>query len=446
MDVLELRAEETVQISIRVRGDIAEMISKRMVTGHSARTYVNGVWGFSFSEGSADCASTVRNARKAAISVRPHASKDRVGLAEVKSVRKEVRSKSKLPFNAVDIGEKIDYLKSLCTTAADSDERIGSCWADYYEITGKRYLVTSAGSVVEADVAEMNLIANASARKGGVQASARDELSTIMTGWDYLLKNDPPEDVASRLSRKIINQLEGASCRRGSFPCVLGPKVVGMLAHEALGHLSEADLFTAGAFNGMEGEKVAPEHVTMVDIPKMAGGFGNIEVDDEGVVPRKVVLIDDGILKDQLMDREWAFRMGRRPTGNARAESFRKPPIIRMRNTLFERGDHDVEELLESVGNGYYLGDVRGGQAESDSSFQVGIQECYEVVKGDIGRPVRDFAISGIAVNSLKYIEGVGNDFGYESSYCGKYDQSMATTDGGPSMSIAKGGIIFGGA
>ena len=120
--------------------------------------------------------------------------------------------------------------------------------------------------------------------------------------------------------------------------------------------------------------------------------------------------------------------------------------MIRMRNTLFRKGDHDIEELFESVGNGYYCGDVKGGQAESDSSFQVGIQECFEITKGELGRPVRDLAISGVAVDSLKRISGVGKDFGYESSYCGKYDQYMATTDGGPSMSIKKGAVIFGGA
>ena len=219
-----------------------------------------------------------------------------------------------------------------------------------------------------------------------------------------------------------------------------------MLAHEALGHLSEADLFCSGAFNGLGGEQVAPDGVTMVDSPRMKGGFGNIEVDDEGVLPRKVVLIDDGILGDQLTNRQWAARLGMKPTGNARAESYRKVPLIRMRNTYFERGDMTTEELIENVGNGYYCGDVRGGQAESNSSFQVGIQRCYEIRNGRLGRPVRDLSISGIALRSLKLIDGVGKDFGFESSYCGKYDQSMATSDGGPHMSLKKGAVIFGGA
>jgi TldD protein len=265
-------------------------------------------------------------------------------------------------------------------------------------------------------------------------------------GWEHLEKSHPPESIGRNAAYKLTDHLSGVKCRRGSFRCVLGPKVVGMLAHEALGHLSEADFFCTGAFDGMEGKRVAPDEVSMIDSPRMKGGFGNIEVDDEGVLPRRVTLIDKGILGDQMTNRQWAGRLGTKPTGNARAESYRKPPIIRMRNTYFVRGDMSTEELLENVKDGYYCGDVRGGQAESDSSFQIGIQECYEVKNGELHRPVRDLSISGIAVKTLRLIDGVGKDFGFESSYCGKYDQAMATSDGGPHASLKKGAVVFGGA
>ena len=444
--VLELRSEDIQQLSIRVRMADVEMVSHKSVSGHSARLLMNGVWGFASSEGSADLSRTIRSARAASKSVRAGDRKQLTELAEVKPVDKRVVSKAKIPLDSVDTGDKVEYLKSICSRVADADERIRTCWADYSEVTGERTLVTSDGSVVEFQVAEVDLRATASASEGGIQASAKDEVATVLTGWEHYMREEPSEKIANRLSRKVLNQLDGVGCKRGSYPCLLGPKVVGMLAHEALGHLSEADLFCTGAFNGMEGSEVAPENVTMVDTPRMKGGFGNVEVDDEGVMPNEVVLIDKGILGGQLVDREWAHRLGCKPTGNARAETFRKPPMIRMRNTLFKKGDHDTEELFEKVRNGYYCGDVKGGQAESDSSFQVGIQECFEIRNGELGRPVRDLAISGIAVDSLKRISGVGKDFGYESSYCGKYDQYMATTDGGPSMSIAKGAVVFGGA
>jgi predicted Zn-dependent protease len=446
LDQVELRAQDLVQTTIRARGSDIEMMCQKRIFGHSARVLKDGVWGFAFSDGSAKAGDTVRYAAKAAGAITVKRDDARVSLAPVRPTKRRSRSKIRTPFSEVDIASKASFLKDICTGVGAREPRTGTCWADYSDQSGRSVLLTSEGTVVESEVSEMTVTITASGSFKGVKASSREEIGIAAAGWDHLEKAYPPETVSDRVALKMTDHLDGVKCLRGSFSCVLGPRVVGMLAHEALGHLSEADLFCTGAFNGLGGKRVAADEVTMVDSPQMKGGFGNIEVDDEGVLPRKVVLIADGFLGDQLNNRQWAARLGVEPTGNARAESYRKPPIIRMRNTYFERGDMATEELLEKVKNGYYCGDVRGGQAESNSSFQIGIQQCYEIRDGELGRPVRDLSISGIAVKSLKLIDGVGRDFGFESSYCGKYDQSMATSDGGPHMSLRKGAVVFGGA
>jgi TldD protein len=445
-DYIELRSQDVLYTSIGVRNSEVESLSERSIRGCSARVLADGVWGFSFSDGSRDVASAIAQAAGAARSTSLKWDDSGVSLAAVKAVNKRISLSVETPMAEVDVSEKIAFLADVCSSVKSGDSRIKSCWADYNEVAGERLLMTSEGTVVESEVSEMNLIVTASARDAGTQASARDEIGVVMTGWEFLEDAEPSSHIHERLLVKIKGQLNGVSCLRGSHPCVLGPRVVGMLAHEALGLLSEADLFCTGAFKDMEGKKIAPDSVTMLDSPSMSGGFGNIEVDDEGVAPRDVVLIDEGHLGEQMLNREWAARLGREPTGNARAESYRKPPIIRMRNTYFAPGDRTVDELVESIREGYYCGDVRGGQAESNSSFQIGIQDCYEIRNGEIGRPVKDLAISGIAIRSLSLIDGVGKDFGYESSYCGKFDQSMATSDGGPHMSLKNGAIVFGGA
>ena len=78
------------------------------------------------------------------------------------------------------------------------------------------------------------------------------------------------------------------------------------------------------------------------------------------------------------------------------------------------------KELFENIDFGYYCTDLRGGQAKTDSQFQVGIQEAYEIVNGEVGSPVKDMSISGIAVDSLKLISGVGRHLDFEEGRCGK--------------------------
>lgn len=445
LDLVELRAQDLVQTAIRVRGPDVDMLCQKRMFGHSARVLRDGVWGFAFADGSKDVVETVQSAAEAAAAVKPDADSERVTLAPVKPVRREPPSNASETLADVEVSTKVEYLTRVCEGARRFEPRTSTCWSDYNDVSGVSVLMTSEGTCVEAPVSDMSMIVAATGAGKGVMGFSREDIGETSVDWRRLERTHPAESVSQAVASKMKDHLNGVRCRRGTFSCVLGPRVVGMLAHEALGHLSEADLFCTGAFNGLEGKRVAPDAVTMIDSPTLRGGFGNMKVDDEGVIPRKAVLIDGGLLGEQLTDRQWAARLGTKPTGNARAESYRKPPIIRMRNTYFERGDMSTEELVRSVRNGYYCGDVRGGQAESNSSFQIGIQQCYEIRNGEIGQPVRDLSISGIAVRSLRLISGVGKDFGFESSYCGKYDQSMATSDGGPHLALKKGAVVFGG-
>jgi predicted Zn-dependent protease len=444
LEYVEIRADDVVQTSIELRESTVESVARKSERGHSVRVLASGAWGFAVSDGLKDLGSTVIDAAKAARALSARVSSD-ARLSEVDPVKMRIAPKAKIPLDEVDLVDKVSHLSSICKKTVAADPRLTTAKTSYYDITGERALVTSEGTEIQHLVSHAYLMTTASAKAPGRLVSVRDEAGTVTAGWEFLADDGSDGSVVDRLVRRTRLQIEGVSCKRGSHPCVVSPRVAGMLAHEALGHMSEADLFSTGAFKGLEGSKIAPEFVSMVDSPSIENGFGNIVVDDEGVRPRTVTIIDRGHLSEQMNNREWAMRLGVEPTGNARAESYRFPPIIRMRNTYFERGDRSFDELLEGKKAGYYCADIRGGQAESNSSFQVGIQECYEIVNGELGRPVRSLAVSGVALKSLTLIDGVGGDFGFESSYCGKSTQSMPTSDGGPHMSIRKGGIVFGG-
>jgi len=150
---------------------------------------------------------------------------------------------------------------------------------------------------------------------------------------------------------------------------------------------------------------------------------------------QKTLLIEDGVVKGLMHSRETAEKFGAEPTGNARAEDFRVEPIIRMRNTYMSPRDRSFEELLENVKSGYYFKSFRGGQANLDGTFQVGIQEGFEIVNGEIGEPVRNASISGNTLETLLKVGAVGKDFGLEAGRCGK-GQTAFVCDGGPHIRV----------
>jgi len=97
--------------------------------------------------------------------------------------------------------------------------------------------------------------------------------------------------------------------------------------------------------------------------------------------------------------------------------------------------DRSFDELIEGVRFGYYLKSFRGGQANIDGTFQVGIQEGYEIVDGEVGNPVRNASISGNTLETLLKVDAVGKDFELEAGRCGK-GQTAFVCDGGPHIRV----------
>ena len=240
------------------------------------------------------------------------------------------------------------------------------------------------------------------------------------------------------LYKKVKDKSEGVYAEAGYKTVVLGGMMGGMLAHEAVGHTVEADLVMGGSVAGPNlGKRIASDLVTLVDFAHTFNGEMAplpVYLDDEGIKAEDAVLIKDGILTGYMNNRETAEKFGMKPTGNARGWSFCDEPLIRMRNTCILPGENTVEELIESVDDGYYLIDSGNGQADLTGEFMFGVTCGYEIKNGKLGRALLDTTVSGIAFDMLKTVDMVSSEVEWSSSgFCGK-KQQMAVGMGGPHM------------
>jgi TldD protein len=130
----------------------------------------------------------------------------------------------------------------------------------------------------------------------------------------------PPEHFAREAARMAITLLGAVEAPAGAMPVVLGPGWPGILLHEAVGHGLEGDFNRKGtsAFTGRLGQRVAAEGVTVVDDGSIPDRRGSLNVDDEGNVPGRTVLIENGILRGYLQDRLNSDLMKMPATGNGR--------------------------------------------------------------------------------------------------------------------------------
>lgn len=246
------------------------------------------------------------------------------------------------------------------------------------------------------------------------------------------------EDEIRRLYEHLQAKRFAVAPRGGKQTVIISPELAGMLAHEAMGHPCEADAVLGGAVTGRLVDKpVASELITMVDFAHSYKGeelMIPVYVDDEGTKAQDAVLIEKGILKHFMTNRETAGRLGIMSTGNARAYNFNDEPLVRMRNTAILPGTSKLEDMIAGVEDGYYLMKTSNGQADSTSEFMFGIDLAYEIKNGKLGKAITDTTVSGTAIDMLKTVDAVSDDMYWEcNGYCGK-KQPMVVSLGGPAI------------
>jgi TldD protein len=266
-------------------------------------------------------------------------------------------------------------------------------------------------------------------------------------GWEAFYDKDSPEELVKQACKQSVLMLKAQDCPSGEMPVVFAPGSNGVLFHESCGHGMEADLVQKGSsFAGLINQNVASEKVTIKDTGRISGFPGSYSIDDEGVPAQDTTLIKNGILKGYLHSRITARQMQVNPTGSGRRQSFRYPPIPRMRNTYIENGTEDPEEIIKSTKKGLYAADVGfGGQVDVVTGrFITSIILGYMIEDGKLTYPVKGATITGIGIETLKDIDMVGNDLLMDPSpgRCGK-GQDVPVGVGMPTLRIKR--LVVGG-
>ena len=229
---------------------------------------------------------------------------------------------------------------------------------------------------------------------------------------------------------------------------LLGPGLPCILLHEAIGHGLEGDFNRkkTSAFAGLLGERVAAPGVTVVDDGTIDGRRGSLTIDDEGTPTTRTVLIEDGILKGYIQDRQNARLMGMKPTGNGRRQSHAHNVMPRMTNTYMLGGNASPDEILQSVDKGIYAVNFGGGQVDITSGkFVFSCTEAYLIDKGRKSAPIKCATLIGNGPEALTRVAMIGNDMKLDSGIgtCGKNGQSVPVGVGQPTLRID--GLTVGG-
>ncbi|MFW6093414.1 MAG: metalloprotease TldD [Pseudomonadota bacterium] len=346
------------------------------------------------------------------------------------------------PIASVPEADKVALLRAVDAEARRRDSRVREVNVRL-AASHESVLVMASDGTLAADVRplvrmDVSVIVEENGRRERGSAGAGGRV-----GLDNLLDSGPDSglDLAREAVRMALVNLEAEDAPAGAMPVVLGPGWPGVLLHEAVGHGLEGDFNRKGssAFAGRIGEQVASELCTVVDDGSLADRRGSLTVDDEGTPTGESVLIENGILKGYMQDKQNARLMGARATGNGRRQSYAHLPMPRMTNTFMRPGPHDPAEIIASVDRGVYAVNFGGGQVDITSGrFVFSATEAYLIEGGKVTRPIRGATLIGNGPEVMTRVSMVGNDLALDHGIgvCGKDGQSVPVGVGQPTLRI----------
>src|SRR2546430_16725692 len=227
-------------------------------------------------------------------------------------------------------------------------DRIVDTLATYRDEVSEYWYVNSEGALLHELRPEVTLSGSAVARRDGVIEKGLESVG-LRRGWASVQDQGAGFRAAAE---RAVALLDAPTVQGGTYPVVLDPELAGVFIHEAFGHLSEADfIFENPQAREMMtlGRRFGKPVLNAGDNGAAAGLRGTLPFDDEGTPTQDTVLIREGVLVGRLHSRETAAAMDERPTGNARATSFRHPPIVRMTNTYIGNGRGSFADLIKGI-------------------------------------------------------------------------------------------------
>jgi TldD protein len=298
-----------------------------------------------------------------------------------------------------------------------------------------RYFASSEGSLQDQHFVESGGMVQASAAAGGlVQRRSYPNSfhgNTGAAGWEYVEGLNLAGE-AARVGAEAAQLLTAPVAEPGTNSLVIGPAQLALQIHESSGHALELDRilgdeanFAGRSFIGRDAAgslRYGSPAVSIVADATVPGTRGSFMFDDEGTAARRSMLITEGIVTSFLSSRDSAARIGAESTGAARSDGWGFLPLCFATNVFLEPGAGSLDELLDRMGDGYYLDDNKSWSIDSQRlNFQFGTEVAWEV-RGGRRRLVRDFSYGGITPQFWGSAEAVAGpaEFATFGMPCGK--------------------------
>jgi len=408
---LKSGAQQADVVAIRTRRVSAEVErtaikSCDVVRDHGVgiRAFYEGGMGLSYTttldpDDIARCAEAAANLAKAA-----HPDPDFVTLPSP-GPEQEVPELFDPQVDGLDVGEIIEWCSvGIDAARAVTEDVIVAGGAGF--ASGEKALASSEGVGVTWQATNVGMSLYCIVRRGE-DVGAFFEFDSARRLCDF-----DPAPIGEKATRTALTFLGARSLPTGTLPVVFGPLAANSLIGAVVGAANAESVQRKTSYLvGKKGERIASEHLTVVDAPLHPGGLASSPYDGEGVTRTRMTLIDRGVLKTYLHNSYTANKTGEPNTGHAARPGYTSLVGIAGTNMQISPGIRTEAELIAQIDNGLYVNSAgltpHGVTGEISGTVDFG----FRIHKGMLAEPVRTTMIGANVLELLAKIDAVSSDF-----------------------------------
>ena len=314
--------------------------------------------------------------------------------------------------------ERIEWARRCEAAALAADPRItNSDGGSFDAATGRKVLANSRGfvggyrtSYAGVSAAPIAADANGQMQRDGWWSSAR-----------RLVDVESPEAVGVEAARRALRRLGARRVPTQRVPIVFAPEVARSLIGSVFEAASGDSIWRHASFlAGKLGEQIAAPALNLIDdnimmLPSGVGGFGTSPFDGEGLPSLRTVVVENGVLRNYLLNTYTARKLGMKSTHNA-SRGLAGTPGIGCGNLYLEPGTQAPDEIIAAVPAGLYVTSLMGfGTNIVTGDYSRGATGLW-IENGQLTHAVEEVTIAGNLGEMLRNVTAIGNDLVFRGS------------------------------
>ncbi len=314
--------------------------------------------------------------------------------------------------------ERIDWARRAEAAAMAADPRITNSGGGSFDAaTGRKALANSRGfvggyrtSYAGVSAAPLAQDADGKMQRDGWWSSAR-RMGDV----------ESPEAVGAEAARRTLRRLGARRVPTQQAPIVFAPEMARSLIGSVFDAASGDAIWRGASFlAGRLSETIGAPELTIVDdntmlLPTGVGGFGTSPFDDEGLPSRRTVVVENGVLRNYLLNTYTARKLGMKSTHNA-ARGLAGAPGTGCGNLFLAPGKLTPEEVIGQVSAGLYVTSLMGfGTNLVTGDYSRGATGLW-IENGKLTHAVEEITIAGNLAEMLRNVTAIGNDLVFRGS------------------------------